>query len=117
MTRKTTDKTEDKTAKTEEAPKPKPEPTKGDVIWDTIKNLGIEMYALPDQTVDMHCRRVVVEPEKVHVLLKSTAVLPALEGVLRTVKLDPNEMFDISQAAHFTVISIIPKAPVPMSVT
>jgi hypothetical protein len=103
----TTSKTGTKTAA-------KPETTKADSIWEKIKDQPIEMFALPGQTVSMHCKRVNIDPNEVHLILKSTAALPALEGVLRGVKLGDNEMFDISQAAHYTVVKIVPKVPVPI---
>jgi hypothetical protein len=92
----------------------KPEPSKADQLWEKIKDAPIEMFALPGQTVAMHCKRVNIDPNEVHLMLKSTAALPALEEVLRKIPLGQNEMFDISQAAHYTVLKVVPKAPVPI---
>ena len=90
------------------------EPSQADQIWDKIKDQTIEMFALPNQTVAMHCKRVDIAPNEVHLILKSSAALPALEGVLRGVKLGENEMFDVSQAAHYTVLKVVPQVPVPI---
>jgi hypothetical protein len=52
-----------------------------DVIWDEIKDLPIQMFALPNQKVGDYLRRVV----NANILLvkpTATAVLPALEAVL-----------------------------------
>ena len=54
--------------------------TMADVIWDEIKNRPIEMFALPNQTVSMHCAPVKVEPSKLYLLIRSTATLPSLEA-------------------------------------
>ena len=104
--------TTSKTTKKESSTKKEPSPA--DQIWEKIKEQTIEMFALPNQTVTMHCKRVDITPHELHLILKSSAALPALEGVLRGVKLGENEMFDISQAAHYTVLKIVPKVPVPI---
>jgi hypothetical protein len=92
----------------------KPEETKADKIWNKIKDAQLEIFALPNQTVSMHVKRVNIDPNEVHLILKSSAALPALEDVLRKVPLEQNEMFDVSQAAHYTVLKIIPKGPIPI---
>lgn len=51
-------------------------------IWNEIKDKSIEMFALPDQKVNMHCHPVDIEPSKLYLLTTSTAVLPSLETAL-----------------------------------
>jgi hypothetical protein len=87
----------------------KVEVKESDRIWDLIKDLPIELYALPGQTVEMHCERRDILPNEVHLLLKSSAVLPALEEALKRVKLAKNEAFEISQASVYTILKIVPK--------
>lgn len=48
-------------------------------IWKEIKDRNIEMFALPDQVVHMHCHPVAVDPSKLYLLTNSSAVLPSLE--------------------------------------
>lgn len=48
-------------------------------IWDEIKEKSIEMFALPDQKVADHCTPVNIEPSKLYLRTKSSAVLPSLE--------------------------------------
>ena len=48
-------------------------------IWDEIKEKTIEMFALPDQKVSDHCTPVNIEPSKLYLRTKSSAVLPSLE--------------------------------------
>jgi len=66
------------------APTP-PAPVKNDadVMWDQIKDLPIEMFALPNQVVAMHCTPVPVDPTKLYLVLRSSAVLPSLEESLK----------------------------------
>ena len=52
-------------------------------IWNEIKDKSIDMFALPDQKVFMHCRPVPVEPTKLYLVTTSTAVLPSLETAIK----------------------------------
>ncbi len=80
-----------------------------DRIWDLIKDLDLEIFALPNQTVSMHCKREDILPNEVHLVLKSTAVLPALEEALRKAKIAKNEAWEISQASRYTILKLVPK--------
>lgn len=51
-------------------------------IWGEIKDRPIEMFALPGQQVQMHCRPVPVDPARLFLLPTSTAVLPSLEAAI-----------------------------------
>lgn len=51
-------------------------------IWSEIRDKSIEMFALPDQTVSMHCHPVPIEPTKLYLLTNSSSVLPSLETAL-----------------------------------
>ena len=57
----------------------KKEPTEADKIWDEIQNKGIEMFSLPNQKVKDHCLPIEIEPSKLYLRIKSSAVLPSLE--------------------------------------
>jgi hypothetical protein len=56
--------------------------TAADQIWDEIKDLRIEMFALPEQRVHMYCKPVAIEPSKLFLLVSAGAVLTALELVV-----------------------------------
>jgi len=60
----------------------KMEGTTAGEIWKEIKDKSIDMFALPEQTVQMHCHPMFVEPEKLFLTLNSSAVLPSLEAAL-----------------------------------
>jgi len=51
-------------------------------LWEEIKEKSIEIFALPDQQVQMHCHPVNIEPNKLYLVTKSLAVLPSLEVAL-----------------------------------
>ena len=53
--------------------------TEADRLWAEIKDKNIEMFALPSQKVSHHCTPTFVEPSKLYLLARSSAVLPALE--------------------------------------
>ena len=51
-------------------------------IWDSIKDLNINMFALPAQKVSTYCHKVEVEPSKLYLKFKITSFLPALEDLI-----------------------------------
>jgi LysM repeat protein len=52
-----------------------------DVLWDEIKDLSIEVFALPNQKVGNYLKRL-NNPSALFVRASATAVLPALEAAL-----------------------------------
>jgi hypothetical protein len=85
----------------------KKEKTRSDVIWDQIKDLPVEIYALPNQTLSQHVERLEVAEDLVHLKPKSPAILPAMEEALGKVKLARGEKFDVAPQQNFIVISIV----------
>jgi hypothetical protein len=83
--------------------------SQADQLWNKIKNLDLELYALPDQKVHKHCKRFDIMPDCLHLKITSTAVLPALEELLMKVRLAPEEKFEITQAGPYTVVKVVPK--------
>ena len=73
-----------KTNKPENMPVSSTQMTEADKIWEEIKDKSIEMFALPDQTVALHCVPVAVEPSKLYLVIRSAATLPSLETALGT---------------------------------
>jgi hypothetical protein len=74
-------------------------------IWAEIKDKNIEMFALPDQTVSMHCHPVPIEPAKLYLTTNSSAVLPSLETAI-------GKKYVIELADKFVVVS---RAIVPLT--
>ena len=57
--------------------------TEAQLIWDEIKDLPIQMFGLPGQTVAQHCNPVWIEPTHLYVTIRASAALPALETALK----------------------------------
>jgi len=75
--------------------------TEAGKIWSEIKDLDIEMFALPGQKVHMHCSPVEIDPSKLYLNISSSAVLPSLEvavGSKYTVEMTPKFLI-VSRAA------------------
>jgi len=66
-------------------------------IWDEIKNVGINMFALPNQRVQDHVTVLDVPGNELYVKLKSTAVLPALEECL-------GSKFSVELCEKYTIV-------------
>lgn len=60
------------------------EATEPENIWNEIKNLPIEMFALPNQVVAQHVFPYPfhVDPTRLLATIRSTSVLPALEAAI-----------------------------------
>lgn len=56
--------------------------TEAEKIWHEIKDKQIQMFALPDQQVHMHCKPVKIEPSKLYLQINATSTFPALEAAL-----------------------------------
>lgn len=72
-------------------------------IWNEIKDKTIEMFALPDQVVSMHCHPVPVEPSRLFLLANSTAVLPSLEAAI-------GKKYAVELAGQFITVARAPQA-------
>ncbi|MCZ2224477.1 MAG: hypothetical protein LC122_12710 [Chitinophagales bacterium] len=52
-------------------------------LWEMIKNRSLEIYGLPNQTVEKHCavdlKMSKIDRKKLYLQLKHASVLPALE--------------------------------------
>lgn len=58
------------------------EKTEAEKIWDEIKGLKIEMFALPNQQVQHYCKPVSIDPAKLFLVVTAGSVLPSLESVV-----------------------------------
>lgn len=80
--------------------------TEAQKIWDEIKDLPIQMFGLPGQTVAMHVTPVMVEPTKLYVVTRSSATLPSLEETIKGA-------FAVELADKFVIITRLPLPVVP----
>lgn len=68
-----------------------------DEIWNDIKNLDINMFALPNQKVNDYCVPIMVEPSKLYLKVKTSSFIRILED---TISNKYNVVFD---SAYLTV--------------
>jgi len=82
--------------------------TKSDVIWNQIKNLKLELFALPDEVVDKHFERMEVTDDEVHLKLKNKAgmaVIPALVEALQSIKLARGEGYNVEETKDYLIVT------------
>lgn len=81
--------------------------TKADQIWDQIKNLNLDLYGFGGQTLEKHSERLPVSDSVVHLRLRATAVLPALETSLRAVGVPEGQKFEVLQHSNFITVGMV----------
>src|SRR5208337_2207524 len=64
---------------------PVPEKTTAEKIWLHIKDVRLDMFGLPPQTISKYCSPVPADPNKLFLSYKVGAVLPAMESALMSV--------------------------------
>lgn len=94
----------------ETSPQPVPVPvlTESDKIWEGIKNLPLDLYSLPGQTVSTHTKRFIGSPDAVYLKLSSSAVVASLE-----VALGKKYTTEVSEAGYILVKNASPSVAVP----
>jgi len=83
--------------------------TEADQIWNEIKDLAIEMFALPNQRVKNHVKKLAGTADSVVVSLNSPAALPALEAVLNAQKQYKEVVSRAMKAEGENVTEVYPK--------
>lgn len=79
--------------------------TPAERIWNHINGLPLEMFGLPNKKVSDYCTPVSVEPSKLYLTARASAVLPALETALQ-------HHYVVELAGKWIVVS---PAPVPLA--
>jgi len=74
------------------------EMSKADSLWQEISQVKIDMFTLPNQTVEMHVSKVDVEPNALYVQLRAAAAFPALESAI-------GSRYDLEQVDRFLKIT------------
>ena len=72
--------------------------TESEKIWDEIRNLPIQMFGLPNQTVAQHAVPFPIEPSKLYLTIRSSATLPSLEVAV-------GDKFTVEQADRFVIVA------------
>jgi hypothetical protein len=88
---------------------PQAEVTLSDLIWDKIKEVDLEVAALPNQTIEKHTSRVPLDFAKVHLIPKSGQVVPLIETKVHGKHWDRDHSFNVTTEERFVVVSIVPK--------
>jgi hypothetical protein len=81
------------------------ETTVAEKIWEDIKDVTLNMFALPGQTAATYLVPVIVEPTKLYLEFKdknATAVLPALEDAV-------GKKYGVSVAGRFICVAPLNK--------
>jgi hypothetical protein len=85
--------------------------TEAEQLWNRIKDLPFEIFALPNQKL---CNYAIREPlmEKVypnvlHLKIKISAVVPLLEEFLLNVRLPVGKKFVIGEVSSYTTIQVV----------
>ena len=69
-----------------------------DVIWSEIKDVKLDIFGLPNQMVEMHCVKHLVEPSKLYITFRAGAILLALEAAL-------GEKFEFGTSGKYTTLT------------
>lgn len=90
--------------------KAEPEATQAQLIWQKIKDIDLELFALGDQTVEVHSDPVTsLSNTELYLLLKTAAALPQLEAKLPKVKWSDTEVLEVEQREKFVVVKVAQK--------
>ena len=69
-----------------------------DKIWQEIKGLQLNLFGLPNQTIEKNCVPQLVEPSKLYLIISSGAVYPALDEIL-------SSKFNLETISKYIVVS------------
>lgn len=68
--------------KSEKVEKVEKKITEADRIWNEIKGMSIDVYAIQNQVVEQHATMLPMPGDRLVLKLRSSAVLPALETAI-----------------------------------
>ena len=80
------------------------EKSESEQIWEEIKGLPINMFALSNQKVEQHVVRVPMPGRDLLLKLVSTAALPALEETLANNFLTKGRKYEVEVAEGYTIV-------------
>jgi len=71
--------------------------TEADVIWEEIKNKTLDLYGLPNQTVEGHVKKLAVPGNELLLKMNASAVLPALEAAIAP-------KFEVEMSENYVIV-------------
>jgi len=91
-----------------EADKTEADKTEADKIWEVIKDVNLDIFALPNQKVHDYFTPISIEPSKLYLLHKVSSALPALEESLvkRYVEGILSTKYVVSTTAKYVVVNV-----------
>lgn len=75
-----------------------------DEIWNEINRLPIDVFAVANQLVADHVKKIDLPGSDLYVKLSSSAVLPALETTLSNGNLTRGRKYEVIQAEGYVVV-------------
>lgn len=78
--------------------------TEADSIWDEIKSLPIDVYAVQGQRVDQYVKKIDVPGSQLYIKISSSAVLPALEMSLANTQWTRGKKYTVDVGDGFIVV-------------
>jgi hypothetical protein len=70
-----------------------------DKIWENIKDVRVEMFALPNQVVSRYCEPIAIEPSNCYLKFTTEVILPALELALK-------DKYDVERTDKYIKVSL-----------
>jgi len=67
-------------------------------IWEEIKHVELDLFGLPDQTIEKNCTPLNITPDKLYVTVPASAIFAALDVALA-------KNFDVEQVGKWYTIS------------
>lgn len=77
--------------------------TEADLIWEEIKSLPIDVYAVPGR-VDQYVKKIEVPGTDLFAKISSSAVLPALENTLGNGHLTRGKRYSVEVGEGFVIV-------------
>ncbi len=83
-----------------------PKQNEAEVMWNEIRNLPIQMFGLPNQTVGQHCSFYAIDPNQLYLVIRSSATLPSLEAAIAP-------RFVVELVDKFVLVKRVPQTMFP----
>jgi len=79
-------------------------------IWNKIKSIPINLYALGNRPIEDHCILLPLTDSALHLRLKASAALPQIEEAIRHIKMKNGNSLLVEQHKDYIVItSVVPE--------
>lgn len=90
---------EEKSEKKTATAKPASTKSEASKIWEDIKDVRVEMFSLPNQTVKDYCKPIDVDPSKLYLVIDIGSFINALESAV-------GSKYNIDRAEKYVIVSV-----------